>query len=496
MIKKYLFLFTFFVFIICNAQWEQVGNDIIGNPGDAAGITLTDLNSSGNRIAVANPYSDTGDPNAGHVRVYDLVANEWVQVGPYLQGIVYPSEAFGISIDMNGSGEYVAVGIGENGIGEGRAGVYEYDGVDWILKGGYFSGESTGDDLGEAIALSDDGQTVAISAPGDDGNGTSAGQVRVYQFQTGSWAQIGQDINGLPDDELGNALSINANGNILAIAAHFAETINGYYSGKVMVYENQNGTWVQLGSDINGTNGSDILGRSIDLNAGGDRLVIGVPGVDYVGEDNKGAVKVYEYDGNNWILLGEEIPGNLRQNGFGQSVGINDDGDTIIIGAPYSDPNNPYEGEAWFYKYNGQQWLQYGSSLIGTEYGDKLGANVSISSSGDFIGVASWGSEIIPGDKTGKVNVYNTELLMGSQDFVNYNAINIFPNPIQNVMFLESTSEPLKEVTIYSQLGQELYNIKIDEINATIDLSSYSNGIYFVKVQVGNETIIKKVFKN
>ena len=47
------------------------------------------------------------------------------------------------------------------------------------------------------IALSNDGSIVAIGAIANDGNGSHAsGHVRVYQNNSGTWTQIGSDIDG------------------------------------------------------------------------------------------------------------------------------------------------------------------------------------------------------------------------------------------------------------------------------------------------------------
>jgi len=44
-------------------------------------------------------------------------------------------------------------------------------------------------------------------------------------------------------------------------------------------------------------------------------------------------------------------------------------------------------------------------------------------------------------------------------------------------------------------LGQELYSSNVDALNTTIDLSGYAMGTYFVKAQVGDSVITKKLIK-
>ena len=45
------------------------------------------------------------------------------------------------------------------------------------------------------MSLSSDGSKVAIGAPGNDGNGSNAGHVRIFENIGGSLSQIGLDID-------------------------------------------------------------------------------------------------------------------------------------------------------------------------------------------------------------------------------------------------------------------------------------------------------------
>ena len=68
--------------------------------------------------------------------------------------------------------------------------------------GSNLDGEAANDRNGHSVAISEDGSIVAIGAYLNDGNGTNAGHVRVYQNNSGTWTQIGSDIDG---EEIGRA---------------------------------------------------------------------------------------------------------------------------------------------------------------------------------------------------------------------------------------------------------------------------------------------------
>jgi len=62
--------------------------------------------------------------------------------------------------------------------------------------GADIDGEAAGDQSGTSVSLSSDGTRVAIGAPYNDGNGFIAGHVRIYEDSAGTWVQLGSDIDG------------------------------------------------------------------------------------------------------------------------------------------------------------------------------------------------------------------------------------------------------------------------------------------------------------
>ena len=66
---------------------------------------------------------------------------------------------------------------------------------DWPQPGVDVDGEAEADGSGVS-ALSADGTILAVGATGNDATDTSAGHVRVYEWSDGSWTQLGSDIDG------------------------------------------------------------------------------------------------------------------------------------------------------------------------------------------------------------------------------------------------------------------------------------------------------------
>ena len=66
----------------------------------------------------------------------------------------------------------------------------------WTQAGADIDGESAGDDSGNSVALSSDGNRVAIGAEYNDGSGSNAGHVRVFDWNGTAWTQVGVDLDG------------------------------------------------------------------------------------------------------------------------------------------------------------------------------------------------------------------------------------------------------------------------------------------------------------
>ena len=111
--------------------------------------------------------------------------------------------------------------------------------------------------------------------------------------------QLGSDIDGeAVDDWSGGAVSINSAGDRVAIGAPYNDG-TGSYAGHVRVYEYSNSSWSQLGSDIDGEAAGDGSGYSVSMNSAGDRVAIGAPYNDGTAS-NAGHVRMYEYSNSSW----------------------------------------------------------------------------------------------------------------------------------------------------------------------------------------------------
>ncbi len=79
----------------------------------------------------------------------------------------------------------------------------------------------------------------------------------------------------------------------------------------------------------------------------------------------------------------------------------------------------------------------------------------------------------------------------------NISSLTVYPNPANNQITIDYTGI-LKDVIIEikSTLGETLYSEKLEmQASKTIDISAYSNGVYFIQIQKSNQILNKKFVK-
>ena len=291
----------------------------------------------------------------------------------------------------------------------------------WLLAE-TFTGDFNGDYFGRSVSLSADGKTLAIGAPGNDGNGDRSGHVRVYNLVSRVWQKIGQDIDGEAAGDLsGTSVSLSADGTTVAIGADLNDD-NGNDSGHVRVYTVVGSEWQQIGQDIDGEAAVDASGWSVSLSADGSTVAIGAPNNDGNGDisgrygDNSGHVRVYNLVGSEWQQVGSDIDGEAAVDYSGMSVSLSADGNTVAIGAD-GNGNGDYSGHVRVYTVVGSEWQQIGQDIDGEAADDSSGRSVSLSADGTTVAIgAPWNNG--NGSDSGHVRVYHLDISGSSSSWV------------------------------------------------------------------------------
>jgi len=257
--------------------------------------------------------------------------------------------------------------------------VYGRSGDNWTQQA-FIKASNAGqsDTFGLSLALSGDGNTLAVAAPWegsaatgvngdqDDDSLPQAGAVYVFTREGETWSQYaylkasntgrkgeGDDRDG---DQFGFAIALSGDGNTLAAGAVAEDSnamgINGNQaddsatsSGAVYVFTRAGNSWVQQ-AYIKGANTGqgDLFGYGVALSADGASMVVGGYDEDGSGrgvnpvDDNdvfgSGAIYAFDRTGNTWRQTGYfKGSRSQRNDALGYSVAISADGNTIVGGA-------------------------------------------------------------------------------------------------------------------------------------------------------------------
>jgi len=462
----------------------QIGQDINGEAaGDQSGNGVS-ISSDGTIVAIGARYNEDNGHQSGHVRVFKNIGGLWTQVGQDLDGEAIRDES-GIFLSLSSDGSIVAIGAGGND-SSGHVRVYENIGGVWTQVGSDIDGEAVGDVSGSGVSLSSDGSIVAIGAPGNDDNGENSGQVRVYENIGGVWTQEGSDIDGeAADDRFGNSVSLSSDGTRLAIGAYWNDG-NGSNSGHVRVFKNNGGIWTQIGSDIDGEAADDRFGENIALSSNGGIVAVGAYFNDGNGS-NSGHVRVYENIEGVWTQIGSDIDGEAAGDQSGSSVSLSSDGSIVAIGGIFNFGLSGNSGHVRIYKNTGGIWTQKGQDIDGEGYLDLL-SNVALSSDGTILAT---GARLNSGNGqySGSTSIYDLTAVLSSDHFV-MSQFTLQPNPTSSQFSIQlNESLQLEKINMYNNLGQ----IIKEDINKTIDVSKLSKGVYFVEVITNKGKATKKV---
>jgi ribosomal protein S6E (S10) len=482
--RKLLFL-TFLISYTTISSQIQIGNSINGESEyELSGWSIA-TSSDGTTIIIGSPLNGNNGEDSGHIRVYKNVNNTWQQVGNSIEGENIGDQS-GYSVAISSDGSVIAIGSpynDNNGENTGQVKVYRGYNNKWYQVGDAIEGSYLNGLFGRSISLSANGNIVAVSTPNDS---SKRGSVKTYLLQATGWSQFGQEIVGeYTGDLAGIGISLNNAGNIVAVGSPKYQSSKGY----VRIYQFDGSQWIKIGQNIKGENTGDQFGSTIDLSKDGYTLIAG--GTSNNGNGIlSGHARVYEYSNGSWTQKGNDIDGEATQDRFGWSVAISDNSNVIAIGGKYNSENYNNAGHIRAFQFLNNDWTQIGNDIDGIAEGDNFGQSIALSSDGKtLIGGAPKNDN--NGNDSGHVRVFDISNVVLSNESIDLvDTINIYPNPTSKSISISlKNNTTLVQVKLYNNLGQLVLKSK----ETTIDVSNHSKGIYFLEVETSKGKGVKKL---
>ncbi len=381
-----------YLFVQADGSWVQQAYIKASNTGagDRFGFAIA-LSDDGNRLAVGAPREDSGGGendgsliDSGAVYLFERVGDTWIQTAYLKADNPGAEDQFGYSVSLNGDGQTLAVGApgedsdssginsdgGSDNAGDsGAVYVFVYNENGWVRQAYIKAGNAgTGDRFGSAVSLSDDGNTLAVGSPEEDGNATgvnadtgsdsksNSGAGYLFHRNGNDWIQQAyiKASNTGAGDRFGHALSLSGDGTTLAVGAwgenSAATGVNGAEkdnsaadSGAVYLYTSRPDGWQQvLYLKSGNSEAGDRFGWSVSLNGNGTLLAVGARledggtiGINENPSDNtaSGSGAAYLFVRENGWTQRSYIKANNTGSGdqFGRAIHLSDDGSTLVV---------------------------------------------------------------------------------------------------------------------------------------------------------------------
>ena len=303
-------------------------DDRLGRGDPLVGVTMA-MSADGSTLVVSSPHEDSGATgvngnqrdesawDAGAVYVFVRAGGRWTQQAYLKASNAQTSDRFGIAVALSPDGNTLAVG-----------------------------------------ATLEDSGARGVNANQADNSADLAGAVYVFTRSGTSWAQQAyiKASNADSGDQFGWSLAFSQDGNTLAVGAQgeasAATGINGNQednsagdAGAAYVFVRRGAAWTQQ-AYIKASNaqGADRFGFSIALTADGNTLVVGsydedggASGVNgAVNEDapGSGAAYVFVRKADTWTQEAYvKQSTTVRTSAFGSAVALSADGSTLVVGA-------------------------------------------------------------------------------------------------------------------------------------------------------------------
>ncbi len=420
-----------------NAWTLLAGKPKVGLSEGEVEQTSIKVNNQGDPIVL---FRDLALGGRAVMKRYDPDSNKWFTIG---NGPLTTGDTKSLKMDIDQSGKLYAVfGDGDNGY---RTTMRRFDGTAWQNVG--TAGFSSGSVSNVTMAVSNAG--VPYTAYSDNGFGDKA---TVKKFD-GNWVFVGS--SGFSSGEA-NYTNMTLSDSGVPYIIYSDEGDNERAHVKQF-----NGTdWIDAGAGVISPSAASFTSLAIDK----------AKNITYALYTNTstGKFTVSKYENSSWSDVGS--PSFTDSIGGGGSIGLDRSGAPHVI---FPDPL--FDDKASIMMYNGTNWTFFGER--GFSAGRVTTPSLSFDDSNNLFVVYASSQAFARKFTNANVGVANI-------DYVPENTGSVYPNPSNGILHFDIHFGDLgKPYTIYDMQGREKFTDKIRFEKNVIDLSSFTKGVYFLKVK-------------
>ena len=314
-------------------------------------------------------------------------------------------DSFGSAVAIVGKTMVVgAINADGNEVGAGAAYIFDKIGNDWVQTAKLFAAdgraerepsppfppdEFRSDSFGLTVAISSDGNTVAVGAPAHNHTGmlSNTGAVYVFERSKGVWSQQAELLSPTPNDmdHFGDAPDfggIGISGNTIVVT----DQGNGRGLGAIDVFTRTNDAW-SFTTQLFVPNDPFFFPSSLAFD--GRTLAVGSDSSDAPTAGFAGVVYVFQFSEGQWSAPVTLSGADATSGGtFGYSVSVS--GNTIAVGAAFGPGATAQSGAAYVFAGEDGLWTQIAklNAADGVD-GDDFGFSVVVSGQTVFVGAVN-----------------------------------------------------------------------------------------------------------
>jgi hypothetical protein len=208
--------------------------------GDFFGASVS-ISSDGNTAIVGAMYEDTGDFDAGAAYIFTRSGTTWTQQQKIQASDKQKNDSFGASVSISSDGNTAIVGASKEDTGyfdAGAAYIFTRSGTTWTQQQKIQASDKQGIDyFGISVSISEDGNTVIVGAQLEDTGGNNAGAAYIFTRSGTSWSeqQKIQASDKQGGDDFGNSVAISGDGNTVITGARY-ENAEGDWAGAAYIH--------------------------------------------------------------------------------------------------------------------------------------------------------------------------------------------------------------------------------------------------------------------
>jgi hypothetical protein len=322
---------------------DSFGSDVAIN-GDGTLLAVAAIGNDSAASGIDGDANDNSVSGAGAVYLFRRDSpKQWTQVAFLKAARPAEQDVFGVSVDVDASGQIVAVGVAGQDDGAENSGAVYVFGRDssgqWTQQALLKAPEPRrGERFGIALALSANARVLAVGASQDEQTrGADVGAGVVYLFTSmpaGQWVSsaVISAAQARAGDGFGRGIAINALGDVIAVAASAAPN-TAPNAGAVYLFRGRpDASWRLITQIPAPRNDAELFGTSLDLDARGELLIVGASQDGTAGYGAGGAYVFRAGSDARWS--GATFLSPPKEGWFGHSSLMSADGALFIVGAP------------------------------------------------------------------------------------------------------------------------------------------------------------------